>query len=222
MPTWNSRAGSSHFQSSSSANVSPCRASVPPGRRTSRIRAGPGVMASSAWLWPALASRNSSYWRTTSCEEPQAATLPFCSQIAWRAEGGDVVHGVRAEEQRAAAGGEFEEPVDALLLEVAVAHRERLVDDQDVGLDLRGDREAEAHRHAGRIGLHRLVDEFVELAEGDDLRRLGRGSRSRRARAGRRSARCSAARRAPGGRPIRARGSTRPCRAPRAFRSTAR
>lgn len=79
---------------------------------------------------------------------------------------------MRTEDERPAAGGELEQPVDALLLEVAVAYRERLVDDQDVGLDLGGDGEPQAHRHAGRIGLHRLVDEPFELAEGDDLRRL--------------------------------------------------
>src|SRR6185295_2653670 len=88
------------------------------------------------------------------------------------AEGGDVVHGVRAEQQRPARRDEAFEPVHALLLEIAVAHRERLVDDQDVGLDLRRDREAQAHRHAGRVDLDRLVDEVAELAELEDRRGL--------------------------------------------------
>src|SRR6185295_17883865 len=88
------------------------------------------------------------------------------------AEGGDVVHGVRAEQQRPARRDEAFEPVHALFLEIAVAHRERLVDDQDVGLDLRRDREAQAHRHAGRVDLDRLVDKVAELAELEDRRGL--------------------------------------------------
>src|SRR5258708_429601 len=101
-----------------------------------------------------------------------------------QAEGRDVVHGVRAEEQRAALLDEAQQAVHALLLEIAVAHRQRLVDDQHVGLDLGGDREAEPHGHAGRIALHRLVDELAELAPRDDggrseERRGGKEGRSR-------------------------------------------
>jgi hypothetical protein len=36
----------------------------------------------------------------------------------------------RAKEQRLALGQQLEQAIDALLLEVAIAHRERLVDDQ--------------------------------------------------------------------------------------------
>ena len=50
-----------------------------------------------------------------------------------------------------------------------VADREDLVEQQHVGLDVRGDREAEAHVHPGRVRAHRQVDELLELRERDDL-----------------------------------------------------
>ena len=39
----------------------------------------------------------------------------------------------------------------------------------DVGVDVRGDREAEPHVHPGRVGADGQVDEPLELGEGDDL-----------------------------------------------------
>src|SRR4029079_5434248 len=46
---------------------------------------------------------------------------------------------------------------------------EDLVDQQDVGVDVNGDGEAEAHVHARRVRFHRRVDELAELGEVDDL-----------------------------------------------------
>ena len=56
----------------------------------------------------------------------------------------------------------------AFLDEERVAHRERLVDHQDVGVDVRDDREGEPDDHAGRVRLDRLID---ELADAGKLRR---------------------------------------------------
>ena len=59
--------------------------------------------------------------------------------------------------------------VEALALERLVADREHLVDEEDVGVDVDGDREPEPHVHARRVVLHLLVDELLELGEVDDL-----------------------------------------------------
>jgi hypothetical protein len=82
----------------------------------------------------------------------------------------DVVHRVRAEEQSAPSLLELDDPVDRLLLEITVADGQRLVDDQHVGIDVRGDRESEPEHHARRVGLDRPREEFPELGELEDLR----------------------------------------------------
>ena len=47
--------------------------------------------------------------------------------------------------------------------------RQNLVDEQDLGLEVRGDGEGEAHVHAARVALHRRVDEALDPGEVDDL-----------------------------------------------------
>src|SRR5918993_2947111 len=71
---------------------------------------------------------------------------------------------VADEEQRAGAA-EIVDPVDALLLEGEVAHRQRFVDDEDLGVDVRADGEGEPHAHADRIELQRLVHEGADAGE---------------------------------------------------------
>jgi hypothetical protein len=73
------------------------------------------------------------------------------------------------EQDRLPAPLELGELVEALVREALVAHREHLVDEQHVGIDVNGHGEAEAHVHAGRVGLHRRVDEVPHLGELDDL-----------------------------------------------------
>ena len=77
------------------------------------------------------------------------------------------------EHDRAAFVLELVDPVEALALEGLVADREHLVDEQHVGVDVDGDREAEAHVHARRVVLHLLVDELLELGERDDVVEAG-------------------------------------------------
>jgi len=57
----------------------------------------------------------------------------------------------------------------ALALEPGVAHRQDLVDDQDVGVEVGGHREREPHPHPVAVALHRCVEEAVDLGERDDL-----------------------------------------------------
>jgi hypothetical protein len=65
-------------------------------------------------------------------------------------------------------------PPEALALEGHVADGEDLVDEQHLGLEVRGDGEREAEVHAGRVVLHRRVGELRHLGEGEDLVELAR------------------------------------------------
>ena len=59
--------------------------------------------------------------------------------------------------------------VDAALLEPGVTGRERLVDEQDVGVEVRRHGEAQAGVHARRVGAHRVVERGPEVGEGHHL-----------------------------------------------------
>ncbi len=76
---------------------------------------------------------------------------------------------VRDEDDRPAAPLELEDLAEALLLEGLVPDGEDLVEEQDVGGQVRRDGEAEAHVHAGRVGADGEVDRALELGERDDL-----------------------------------------------------
>src|SRR5438067_11471651 len=66
----------------------------------------------------------------------------------------------------------------ALLPEALVADRQHLVDDEDVGLHVLGNGEAEPRLHAGAVVLYRQVDEGGQLGEGDDAAERSRLSRA--------------------------------------------
>jgi len=76
---------------------------------------------------------------------------------------------VRHKEDGAAAAAKFRKLVETLVRERLVAHRKHFVDEQDIGIDVDRHCKTEAHVHAGRVGLHRRVDKFVELRKPDDL-----------------------------------------------------
>ncbi len=76
---------------------------------------------------------------------------------------------VRDEDDRAAALLELEDLAEALALELLVADREHLVEQEHVRLDVGRDREAEPHRHPRGVGADGEVDEALEPGEGDDL-----------------------------------------------------
>ena len=86
-----------------------------------------------------------------------------------RVEQPELLGGVRAEHDRSSTTAKRCDPVDALRLEVLIADRERLVDDQDLGIDAHREREREPQIHARRVRPHRLVDEVAELGERDHL-----------------------------------------------------
>ena len=61
----------------------------------------------------------------------------------------------RDEHDRAPAARDVVHLAEALALELGVADGEHLVDEQDVGVEVRGDREGEAHVHAAGVALDR-------------------------------------------------------------------
>ena len=60
---------------------------------------------------------------------------------------------------------------DRAVLEGHVADGQHLVDQQHVGVDVGGDREAESRVHARRVALERRVDKRPEVGKLDDVRR---------------------------------------------------
>ena len=59
---------------------------------------------------------------------------------------------------------------DALVLEIGIADRQRLVDDQHVGTHRGGDAERQPDLHAARVDAQRLVEVVADLGEGLDRR----------------------------------------------------
>src|SRR5205085_9132245 len=59
--------------------------------------------------------------------------------------------------------------VQALLLKIRVADGEDFIDDENLGLEMRGDGESKTHIHAARIAFHRRVEELIDLRERDDF-----------------------------------------------------
>ena len=76
------------------------------------------------------------------------------------------------EEHGAPGAAELLHATEAAALELRVPDGEHLVDEQDLGLEVRGDGEREPHVHAARVALDRRVDEPL------DARRTRRSRRS--------------------------------------------
>ena len=64
---------------------------------------------------------------------------------------------------------ELRKLVEAFDAEPFVANRQDLIDNQDVRIDVNGDREAQPHIHPGRVGFHRGINEGFEFREPDDF-----------------------------------------------------
>src|SRR3954469_8550590 len=73
------------------------------------------------------------------------------------------------------------DPGEALVLESAVPDREYLVEQEDLGIEMSGDREREPDVHPGRIPLDGDVDEVADPGEVDDLVELPLGFSARHA-----------------------------------------
>ena len=89
--------------------------------------------------------------------------------IAETLDGGCVM---RDEDDRSTALLELEDLPEASALELLVPDCEDLVEQQHVGVDVRGDRKPQAHVHPRGVRAHRQVDELFEAGEGDDLVQL--------------------------------------------------
>src|SRR5262249_10449242 len=76
---------------------------------------------------------------------------------------------VRDDDDRLSGGAEVVELLETPSLELGVADRQDLVDQEDVGIDVDRDREPQAHVHARRVVLHRCVTEVLETGEVNDL-----------------------------------------------------
>ncbi len=75
---------------------------------------------------------------------------------------------VRDKDNRSSGSRKLLHRLHALLLKVLIADREDLVQQQDVGIQIRCNREAEPHLHAGRVVLERHVHEVIETRVAHD------------------------------------------------------
>ena len=66
-------------------------------------------------------------------------------------------------------GDELADFVETFFLKGFIAHGEGLVDDEDLGMDVRVDGEAETGFHTARVGTDRLVHVLADVSELDDL-----------------------------------------------------
>ena len=73
----------------------------------------------------------------------------------------------------------------ALLDEEGVTHSERLIDYQDIRVDIRDDCKGESHEHAAGIGFQRLVDKLTDVGKGHDVLVSRLNLRGRKAQYGR-------------------------------------
>ena len=77
---------------------------------------------------------------------------------------------VMADKQHGSScAGDFGHFAKAFFLKLGVADRQDFVDNENLGLEMGGDGEGEAHIHAARIALDRRIEESLDFGEGDDL-----------------------------------------------------
>ena len=81
----------------------------------------------------------------------------------------DEIERMRDQQDRFVAPAELGELVETLVREALIADGKHFVHEQHFGIDVHGHGKAEAHIHAGRVGLHRRIDEVLHLGELDDL-----------------------------------------------------
>ena len=82
---------------------------------------------------------------------------------------------VRNEKQGLAGALEPDDAIEALGLKRLISHREDLVDNQDVGIDVHGDGKGQPHVHAARVRAEGLMDEIADSGEFDDFVEAGFG-----------------------------------------------
>ena len=109
---------------------------------------------------------------------------------------------VADEQDGAAAAGDLRHPVEAARLELGIAHRQDLVDHQDLGFEMGRHREGQPGIHADGVALDRRVDELLDAGEVDDLVEAPAHLDLRSCRGWRRSGRCSRGRVSSGWKPV--------------------
>ncbi len=82
----------------------------------------------------------------------------------------DVARRMRYEHNRSSARFQLVHLAHAALPEIHIAHRQRLVHQQNLRFHVNRDGEGQPHRHAARVRLHRLIDEAADLGERFDPR----------------------------------------------------
>jgi len=109
------------------------------------------------------------YSSTTSAVGPSAFRSPWSIQAIslhiWRTRPRSWLTMTTVRPSRAQLGDFLAAPA----LELGIADREGLVDQQDIGLDIDGHRETQTGVHARGVGLHLVVDERLQAGEGGDL-----------------------------------------------------
>src|SRR5260221_12987760 len=80
----------------------------------------------------------------------------------------DVSRGVRYEKNSSSPAAQLVDLPHAALPEVHIAHSEGFIDQQNVRIDVNGNREGKPDGHAARIRLNRLVDEFADFGKVND------------------------------------------------------
>ena len=176
--------------SSSTAIASPPRKwplSAPPAGSNSRTAATRGRSA----LRPAPPDWSAPVPSRLRSRSAASTGSPSCSTRPWsRTTPRLQIRGIRSRAWvtnriGAAALLELADLVQALALERLVADGQDLVDQQDVGADVDGHGEPEAHVLAGAVVLDLVVDERLELGEGDDLVEVALGLAAAQAEDGR-------------------------------------
>ena len=102
--------------------------------------------------------------------QPENANTSTIQQQGSRAQRPDRLHVVAHEDARSARSPATSlHLAEALLLELSVSDGQHLVDDEDLGVEVRSHGKRESHVHAARVALHRRIEEATDLAELDDL-----------------------------------------------------
>ena len=84
-------------------------------------------------------------------------------------------------QQGGAARQDFLDAGHGFGLKRGIAHRQRLVHDQDIGLHMYLHRKCQPHRHARAVGLDRLIDVIADVGKRDDVGQQGVDARAAQA-----------------------------------------
>ena len=90
-----------------------------------------------------------------------------------RTQAADRSRVVRHQDDGGALGLHVADAFVTLVLKVGVAHRQGFIHDQHAGLAAGGHAERQAHLHARRIGVHRLIEVVSQFGKGFDGRQRG-------------------------------------------------